>query len=374
MGAKKYRPSKTEYYLNITEQVARRSTCMRTIHGCVVVKNDQIVSTGYNGAPRDTMDCKERGVCLRSEMKIPSGQRYEICRSAHGEQNAIINAARAGVSLYGGDMYLFSLKVFEGKEQIVDAAPCFICKKMIINAGISRVIAKQANGSYKIYDVKQWVKEWQKKDMLDDMNVYDSKYYENKKSDKKVKSEPELIIGLTGGVGSGKGTVSDVLKDQGFEYFLLSDVLREELKRKKKKITRDNLIKLGNDLRASEGFGTLAIRTLKKIKSSKAIIDSIRHPDEVKELRREKNFIMVAVDAPQATRFKRILARNRESDSKSFEEFKDKDYKEMWGQTGSGQQIGKVMQKSDIILKNVGTIEELKAKTLRMLKDIENKI
>lgn len=366
------RPSKVEYYLSIAEQVAKRSTCMRTRHGCVIVKNDQIVATGYTGAPRNVMDCAERGTCLRSELKIPSGQRYEICRSVHSEQNAIINAARAGVSLYDGTLFLFSLKVFEGKEKIINAMPCFICKKMVINAGIKTFVARQADGSFAVYDVKKWAKEWQKKDMLGDEKIYDSNYYKKKK---KVEKKSRLIIGLTGGYCCGKGTVSDVLKENGFEYYLLSDIIRDIIRKKKQEITRDRMISVANKLRDKEGFGTLAARTNKKMKTDLVIVDSIRHPDEVKELRKNKNFFLVAVDASQKMRFKRMLSRDRgEKDPQTFKAFKEKDYLEMWGQTGSGQQIGKVIEQADIVMKNEGTMQELKKKTLRMLKDIEKKI
>jgi len=104
---KPQRPSKVDYYIGIAKEVANRGTCYRLRGGAIIVKNDQIISTGYIGAPRKTKDCLERGNCLREEMKIPHGERYEMCRSVHAEQNAIINAARAGVRLLGGNMYLY---------------------------------------------------------------------------------------------------------------------------------------------------------------------------------------------------------------------------------------------------------------------------
>lgn len=174
------RPSKDEYYLRIAEQVSRRGTCMRAQHGVIIVKNDQIVATGYVGAPRKTKDCFERGNCLRTELKIPSGHRYELCRSVHAEQNAIINAARSGANILGGDMYLFSAKIFEGDKKLVNAHPCFICKKMIINAGLKRVITRMADSSLKINDVDKWALDWQKKDMIDDKEKYDNRYYDKK--------------------------------------------------------------------------------------------------------------------------------------------------------------------------------------------------
>ncbi|HPN96481.1 MAG TPA: hypothetical protein PLK35_01820, partial [Candidatus Moranbacteria bacterium] len=120
--------------------------------------------------------------CLRREMNIPSGQRYELCRSVHAEQNAIINSARSGSSLLGAKMYLYSVKLNENeKSEIIDAYPCFICKKMIVNAGIEEVICHQKNGKIKKYKISDWVKDWQKKDLIDDMHQYGIKTVINKK-------------------------------------------------------------------------------------------------------------------------------------------------------------------------------------------------
>jgi dCMP deaminase len=170
------RISKEKYYMNITKEVAARSTCFRVWHGAIIVKDDQIISTGYNGAPRGTKDCFERNNCLRQELGIPHGQRYELCRSVHGEQNAIINAARAGVSLLGARMYLYSAKLDEdGKKSAIDASPCFICKKMLINAGIKDLIVCQKDDTLKTYKIEEWAKDWQEKDLIDDMHQYGSK-------------------------------------------------------------------------------------------------------------------------------------------------------------------------------------------------------
>jgi dCMP deaminase len=170
------RPSKEEYYLNIAREVLERSTCTRSKFGAVLVKDDQIISTGYNGAPRKTMDCMERGNCLRKELNIPSGHRYELCRSVHAEQNAVINAARSGVSLLGADLFLLGKKVADGENEYIKALPCFICKKMVINAGIKKVITQDENGKVAIFDVIKWAQEWKEKDMLDDIEIYDAKY------------------------------------------------------------------------------------------------------------------------------------------------------------------------------------------------------
>ncbi len=158
------RPDKNRYYLNIAEQVAQRSTCFRSKGGAIIVRDDQIIATGYIGAPRKTKDCLERGNCLREKLGIPSGQRYELCRSVHAEMNAIINAGRAGVSLLGGNMYLFC----HNRNSI----PCFICKKMIINAGIDKFISSTKEKEIKIFNVEDWIKDWQEKDMIDDEDKY----------------------------------------------------------------------------------------------------------------------------------------------------------------------------------------------------------
>src|SRR5512137_3067245 len=116
------RSSKDLYYLGIAREVARRSTCWRRVIGAIIVRDDQIISTGYVGAPRKTRDSIEHGYCLRDRLGIPHGQRYELCRSVHAEQNAIINAARAGVSLLGGDMYVYGIDTAANKR--IDAFPC----------------------------------------------------------------------------------------------------------------------------------------------------------------------------------------------------------------------------------------------------------
>jgi len=163
------RPSKNQYYLNIAKQVAQRSTCFSVKGGAIIVKDDAIISTGYIGAPRKTKDCFERGNCLRRKLNIPHGERYELCRSVHAEQNAIINAARSGVSLLDGDMFLYGER---GEGEQINFFPCFICKKMIINAGLKRVICSTEDGNYKIFNIEDWVKAWKEHDMLDDQYKY----------------------------------------------------------------------------------------------------------------------------------------------------------------------------------------------------------
>jgi len=167
------RTSKDLYYLGIAKEVANRSTCWRRSIGAIIVRDDQIVSTGYVGAPRKTKDSLEHGFCLRDKLGIPHGQRYELCRSVHAEQNAIINAARAGVSLLGGDMYVYGSA--PGDETPIDAFPCFICKKMIINCGLVRVVCSTADGKTRVFRIEDWIRDWQERDIIDDEHQYGKK-------------------------------------------------------------------------------------------------------------------------------------------------------------------------------------------------------
>jgi dCMP deaminase len=176
------RITKNEYYLNIAREVSKRATCLSTHFGCLIVRDDQIISTGYNGAPRKTKDCYELGNCLRRKMNIPSGQQYELCRSVHAEQNAIINAARAGVSLLGGEMYLYGEKVLGGEVSLLKAYPCFICKKMILNAGINTIIANDEYGNAVIYNVLDWTNQWAENDMIEDTEKYSTNYSDQQKA------------------------------------------------------------------------------------------------------------------------------------------------------------------------------------------------
>jgi dCMP deaminase len=166
------RPPKDEYYLNIARVVSQRSTCLKVLMGAIIVKEDQIIAAGYVGAPRHTRSSIEHDFCLRQRLKIPSGTQYELCRSVHAEQNAIINAARAGVSLLGGDMFIYGENRETGKT--ISAFPCFICKKMIINAGLKRVVASVEDTGKKpmAFLVDDWIKEWQSHDIIEDKIKY----------------------------------------------------------------------------------------------------------------------------------------------------------------------------------------------------------
>ncbi len=173
--------SKDEYYLKIAKTVGVKSNCLMAGHGCIIVKNDQILSTGYVGSPRKTLDCIELGYCIRRKKQVKSGTGYEICRSVHAEMNAIINAARSGSSIFGGDMFLFSAKRAGNKFIEVNAYPCILCKKMIINAGINRFIGNDDQGNLKIYQVKNWVENWQ---ALEDLAKDQDQYYVDYGDDK----------------------------------------------------------------------------------------------------------------------------------------------------------------------------------------------
>jgi dCMP deaminase len=132
------RISKIEYYMSIARTVSLRSTCLRRHYGAVIVKMDALVSSGYNGAPRGLENCNNRGVCYRQENKIPHGANYELCRSVHAEQNAIINAARTGQnSILDGDIYIYGSDPLN--NTIFKVRPCIICSKFILNSGIKKV-------------------------------------------------------------------------------------------------------------------------------------------------------------------------------------------------------------------------------------------
>ena len=131
------RRSKINYYLDIAEAVSERGTCLRRNYGAIIVKNDEIISTGYVGAPRGRKNCSDLGVCIRSELNIPRGERYEVCRSVHAEANAIISASRD--EMIGATMYLVGKEVSTG-DYVKEANSCSMCKRMIINAGIKNVM------------------------------------------------------------------------------------------------------------------------------------------------------------------------------------------------------------------------------------------
>lgn len=148
------RVDKINYYLDIAQTVAERGTCLRRNFGAIIVKNDAIIATGYNGAPRGRMNCSDIGSCTREKLNIPRGQRYELCRSVHAEANCIISAPRT--DMLGSTLFLAGLDAATG-ELSADIEPCSMCKRMIINAGIEQVVVRNTAEEYKIFNVRDWI-------------------------------------------------------------------------------------------------------------------------------------------------------------------------------------------------------------------------
>ena len=149
------RVDKINYYLDIAEAVSERGTCLRNNYGSVIVKNDEIISTGYTGAPRGRKNCLDLGICRRKEKNTPSGAGYEWCRSVHSEQNAIISANRK--DMIGATLYLVGINKRNG-NYIDDNEPCTLCKRMIINSGIEKVVMRDSKTKYRIENVDNWIK------------------------------------------------------------------------------------------------------------------------------------------------------------------------------------------------------------------------
>lgn len=149
------RRDKHNYYLDIAQTVAERGTCLRRNYGAIIVKNDEIISTGYVGAPRGRKNCSDLGVCIRQKLEIPRGERYEMCRSVHAEANAIISAPR--YEMIEATLYLVGLEAESG-ELVANSCCCSMCKRMVINAGIKQVIIRDTHDLYRVIDVEDWVK------------------------------------------------------------------------------------------------------------------------------------------------------------------------------------------------------------------------
>lgn len=148
------RRDKTNYYLDIAEEVSKRSTCLRRIYGAVIVKNDEIISTGYVGAPRGRQNCSDLNYCLREKLAIPRGERYELCRSVHAEVNAIISASRE--KMLGATLYLVGFEM-PSMQYIANSSSCSMCKRIIINAGIEQVVIRDTRDDYRVVKVEEWV-------------------------------------------------------------------------------------------------------------------------------------------------------------------------------------------------------------------------
>lgn len=150
------RIDKKNYYLDICDSILERGTCLRRNFAAIIVKNDEIISTGYTGAPRGRANCSDLGVCRREELMVPRGTRYELCRSVHAEQNAIISARRQ--DMIGSTLYLVGKETITG-DYVENAAPCSLCKRFIINSGIETVIIRNNKKDFTEISVDTWVKD-----------------------------------------------------------------------------------------------------------------------------------------------------------------------------------------------------------------------
>ena len=151
------RINKENYYLDIAQTVLERCTCLRRQYGAIIVKNDEIIASGYNGAPRGRKNCIDLDFCMRDKLNIPRGERYEMCRSVHAEANAVISAARN--ETLGATLYMTGKNAKTG-ELIADATSCPMCKRLVINAGIKKVVVRNTPDRYTEYDVQRdWVKD-----------------------------------------------------------------------------------------------------------------------------------------------------------------------------------------------------------------------
>lgn len=137
------RPSWDDYFIEIAKVVSSRSTCLRRRYGAVIVKDHVIVSTGYNGAPRGSVNCIDKGTCRRQELKVPAGERYELCEAVHAEQNAIVNGQPERMK----DATIF-IAGFEESGEFAEGKPCLLCKRMIQNAMIKDVVYLRKDGSF----------------------------------------------------------------------------------------------------------------------------------------------------------------------------------------------------------------------------------
>ena len=148
------RVDKINYYLDLAEVALERSTCIRRKWGAVIVKNDEIIATGYNGAPRGRKNCIDLDYCMREKMQIPRGERYEMCRSVHAEANAIISASRR--DLIDATIYMVGVEASNG-EYVAHARPCAMCKRMIINAGIKNIVVRNTKNDYEIIEASEFI-------------------------------------------------------------------------------------------------------------------------------------------------------------------------------------------------------------------------
>ena len=150
------RVTKQNYYLDIAQTVSERSTCLRKRYGAIIVKNDSIISTGYNGAPRGRKNCSDLGHCMRNKLGVPRGERYELCRSVHAEANAIIAAPRD--QMLDATLYMVGINSETGELE-AGTCSCMMCKRMVINAGISKVVVRDTKEDYREIHVNDWIED-----------------------------------------------------------------------------------------------------------------------------------------------------------------------------------------------------------------------
>ena len=148
------RRDKENYYLDIADAVLERSTCLRRKYGAIIVRNDEIISTGYNGAPRGRKNCSDINFCMREKLHIPSGERYELCRSVHAEANAIISASRTDT--LGATLYLVGRDA-KTNELLSNTTSCSMCKRHIINAGIDHIVIRNTINEYTTVSISEWI-------------------------------------------------------------------------------------------------------------------------------------------------------------------------------------------------------------------------
>ena len=150
------RISKENYYLDIAQTVSERSTCLRRRFGAIIVKNDSIIATGYNGAPRGRKNCDDLGYCFREKLGIPRGERYEMCRSVHAEANAIIAAPRE--QMLGSTLYMVCTSPVDGSV-MPGTSSCMMCKKLAINAGIEKLVVRDDKENFRVIKVSDWIED-----------------------------------------------------------------------------------------------------------------------------------------------------------------------------------------------------------------------
>ena len=148
------RRDKHNYYLDISETVLERGTCLRRNYGSIIVKNDEIISTGYTGAPRGRKNCIDLNLCIREKLNVPRGKQYELCRSVHSEANAIISASRR--DMIGATLYLVGKDAKTG-EYVENANSCSMCKRLIVNSGIKNIIIRDSQDKFREINVEEWI-------------------------------------------------------------------------------------------------------------------------------------------------------------------------------------------------------------------------